>query len=470
MVFVGRRYELERLEDLRKREGVKTCLIYGKKRVGKSELISQFCKDKRSICFEYTTGSLSSQLKFMADVFSETTGRQRDDYDMLYRSLKDIADYCRESETVVVFDEFQYLVGDDEKGEISSEFQRFVDTLLKGTDTMVIICGSYASMMIELTSDPRRPLYGRFPNSIELEPLSLKECSELHPNLCDLDVLRLYLTIGGFPGFHVEAIGDTYEECIWNAFLRKQAPLQKDVQLLIGCGMSNVEEYRSILRVISEGSVTNKTIAEKTNMERMTCRNQLQRLLDSDILGIHHPMYGAPKHPRYYIKEDAVAFYYGVYESNRMKIDSKMPAETLNKLAPSISTYLGLRFEFACMNYLRNNYYCTEIGRWWGASKTKGNDGKPIVVDIDVTAKVESGSATYYIFGECKMRNRLTGFHELNELIERTELTKTEVNPTYMLFSTSGFDDDLLDYASISDNVKLVNLDQIMGNAPAEPL
>ena len=44
MVFVGRRYELERLEDLRKREGVKTCLIYGKRRVGKSELISQFCK------------------------------------------------------------------------------------------------------------------------------------------------------------------------------------------------------------------------------------------------------------------------------------------------------------------------------------------------------------------------------------------------------------------------------------------
>lgn len=102
-----------------------------------------------------------------------------------------------------------------------------MDTLLKGTDTMVIICGSYASMMIELTSDPHRPLYGRFPNSIELEPLSLKECSELHPNLCDLDVLRLYLTIGGVPGFHVEAIGDTYEECIWNAFLRKQAPLQK---------------------------------------------------------------------------------------------------------------------------------------------------------------------------------------------------------------------------------------------------
>lgn len=127
MVFVGRWSGLERLEDLRKRESVKTCLIYGKRRVGESELISQFCRDKRSIYLEYTTGSLSGQLKYMADVFSETTGRHRDGYDMLCLSLKNITDYCRESETAVVFDGFQYLVGDDKGGEISSEFQRFVD-------------------------------------------------------------------------------------------------------------------------------------------------------------------------------------------------------------------------------------------------------------------------------------------------------------------------------------------------------
>ena len=83
---------------------------------------------------------------------------------------------------------------------------------------------------------------------------------------------------------------------------------------------------------------------------------------------------------------------------------------------------------------------------------------------------VGNGGATYYIFGECGMRNRLTGFHELDELIARTGLTRAEVDPTCMLFSTSGFDNDLLDCADVDAGVKLVTLDRIMGRAPAEPL
>lgn len=118
----------------------------------------------------------------------------------------------------------------------SSEVQRLVDTLLEGTETMVILCGSHSSMMVELTSDPVRPLYGRFPNTIELKPLSLRECAEMHPGMPDLDVLKLYLTLGGIPAFHKEAMSPAYDDCLWNAFLREQAPLQKEVQLLIGAG------------------------------------------------------------------------------------------------------------------------------------------------------------------------------------------------------------------------------------------
>ena len=308
MVFVGRKYELEMLEELGKGEGVKTCLIYGKRRVGKSELINQFCKNKRSIDFEFTVGSTSSQLQYMTDVMTEATGKHHDIYDTMYRCLKDLASYCKESETIVVFDEFQYLVIDDDDGAIASEFQRFVDTLLKNTETMVILCGSYSSMMIELTSDPHRPLYGRFPNSIKLEPLSLKECSEMHPTLSDLDALKLYLTIGGIPGFHTLTKGDTYEECIWNAFFRKQAPLEKEIQLLIGTGTSKIDMRRVIIRAISEGAVTNKDIADKTKIERVICGNQIHILMELDVLDTYHPMYGAPKRPRYFIKDNAIAY------------------------------------------------------------------------------------------------------------------------------------------------------------------
>lgn len=225
MRFVGRDRELEYLEGLYCREGVKTCMIVGKLHIGKSELIKQFCTGKRNVRFEFTIGSLRDNLEYMTDVLNEMEGLERDVPESVYRCLRRIADLCREAPTVVVFDEFQYLFTDEEDDALSSEIQRFVDQLIENTDTMVIICGSYTSMMLEMTSDPARPLFGRFQNILTLKPLPIGACRELHPDLDDLDCLKLCLTIGGVPSFHREAVGDTYEQCVWNAFLRENAPL-----------------------------------------------------------------------------------------------------------------------------------------------------------------------------------------------------------------------------------------------------
>lgn len=470
MAFVGRVRELEMLDSLWKREGVKTCLIYGRRRIGKSELIRQFCKGKRSIRFEFSIGSESSQLEYMADVLEEATGVKAGPFGTMYSCFKAIAGCCKEEETVVVFDEFQYLVSDDSGNAISSEVQRFIDTLLEGTGTMVILCGSHSSMMVELTSDPVRPLYGRFPNSIELKPLSLRESAEMHPGMPDLDVLKLYLTLGGIPAFHKEAAGSAYEDCLWNVFLREQAPLQKEVQLLIGTGSPQADQFRKVIRAVSEGSVTAKAVSERTGIEKRTCGNYLAKLTELGILGIRNPMYGAPKRPTYYVLDDAIAFYYGVYEANRARIDTERREDTMKSLAHSISTFLGMRFEEACARFVKSSYYCLDVGRWWGPSGEKDDSGRPVIVDIDVTARIEQSGAVYDLFAECKMRNRATGFRELNELMRRAEMTKANLNPRYMIFSTGGFDSDLEEYAEERRDVILVGLDAIMDRKPAKQL
>ena len=470
MVFVGRQRELGILEGIRSREGVKTCLIYGRRRVGKSELIRQFCRGRRSLIFEFTVGSLSSQLEYMADVVSSATGAPAGPYGSLYACLKDVASFCRESETVVVFDEFQYLVAGDDGDAVSSEVQRFVDTLLDGTGAMVVLCGSHTSMMLQLTSDPGRPLYGRFADAIRLRQLSPGECLGLHPGMSELDVLKLYLSIGGVPGFHKAAVGDTFEECVWSLFLRDQAVLGNEVQLLLGTGAPQSDKLRRVIRAVSEGAVTNRKISDKAGVEQRHCSQLLRRLVEMEVLGVHHPMHGAPKHPVYYIADDAVAFYYGVYEANRARIDPDRFGETMDAVAHAISAHLGMRFEKVCAEFLRKSYYCTEVGRWWGPDRETDENGRPAIVDIDVTARAVRDGVSFDIFGECKMRNRLTGFTELNELMRRVGLTKSGANPRYMLFSTSGFDADLTDYADERSDVMLVDLDMIMGRRAAPPL
>ena len=465
-MFVGREAELYMLRTLESRDGVKTCMIVGRRRIGKSELIGQFCSDRRSISFEFAIGALDSQLRYMADVLTESTGVPREPYSSMYSCLRDIASVCREARTIVVFDEFQYLVADDKNNAISSELQRFVDTLLDGTETMVIICGSQTSMMRELTSDPRRPLFGRFPETIELKPLSLQECALLHPTMTELDQLRLYITVGGIPAFHNPDRGSTYEDFIWESFMRDQAPLQEEALLLIGSGSPVDERDRKIIRVISEGAVTNKMISEKTGTDKDTCSARLKAMVELGILGRLNPMYGAPKQPRYYIKEDAVAFYYGVYESNRARIDPRRKEETMKKLRDGISSFLGRRFERVCEDYLRKHWYCLETGRWWGPSDEIGEDGKPVIVDIDITARISQGDSEFDVFCECKMRRRPAGFTELNTLVERVAFTKQNENPRYVLFSVGGFTEDLEDYAGTRADVDLVDLEDIVRDTP----
>ena len=51
MQFFGRKFELEGLEDIYEKPGFQLIVVYGRRRVGKSTLIQEFIKDKRSIYF-----------------------------------------------------------------------------------------------------------------------------------------------------------------------------------------------------------------------------------------------------------------------------------------------------------------------------------------------------------------------------------------------------------------------------------
>lgn len=91
-------------------------------------------------------------------------------------------------------------------------------------------------------------------------------------------------------------------------------------------------------------------------------------------------------------------------------------------------------------------------------------------VDIDVTARVKSNGSIYDVFCECKMRRRQTGFTELNVMTERVELTGANVNPRYMLFSPSGFTDDLRDHAESRRDLMLIDPPMLMGDIPPRPI
>ena len=456
---------MEYLETLRSKKGVVACLIYGRRRVGKTELISRFCQDKRSIQFQFSITDRVSQLNYIGGAMSVFAGRPIAS-DSFYSLFVSLAELCAEEPTVVVFDEFPYLL-EGSGTEVATEVQRFIDMMLKGTDTMVIICGSQTSVMREHFGNPQRPLFGRFPYRIRLEPLSLTETALMHPSMSAIDAIRMHLTFGGIPYYHILADSREYRESVTSSFLRKMAPLGVDMEGILALEIPAGDKHRRILAAIAGGAVSLKDIADRTGMERSGCSDRISELVETGFLEAVHPMYGAPKRPIYRISDALTAFYYEVLEKHKAQIDWLRPDVSYERLEQIIHTFLGRRFEDACVAYLRASYPCTELGKWWGP--VGKDDNGTTIGEIDIAAKAEASGVKFDLMCECKMRRKKTGPEELDLLISYASNTHA-TNIRYILFSTGGFTDDLREMSELRKDVILVGIDELMGLTPPEPL
>ena len=453
MEFIGRVRELDYLEDLYSRGGSR-CMIYGRRRIGKSRLINRFCEGKPAIIFNCTRGTAESKIEYMTDVLSEFTGRDIETPKTFYHLFKEMGEVCSEPGIVVVFDEFPYLIQDDEA--LPTEVQRFLDEMLDGTDTMVIVCGSSISVMEEQFTNPAKPLYGRFDDRLKLGPMSYGECASMHPRMSETDSMRLFMILGGVPNYHVKVRSDGFEEAVWSLFLKEDPLLGEEAEGMIRNELTNCDRHIAIVTAIAGGSTNLKEIHERTDIDEASCQKYIRSLERLGIVSRVFPMFNAPKRPLYRIEDNLMAFHYEVVARRRARIDPRSMERTMRWIGNDISTFLGKRFEDICAEYLRTNHHCLEVGKWWG--KVGEDDSwKPVIGDIDVAAKVEQGDVVFDILGECKFTRGPAGFEALNQLMSRADLVSTSDNTRFVLFSWNGFTEELREFAEMQPDLFLVD-------------
>ena len=462
--FIGRKEELRELESLYDFKGKRTCAVYGLRRLGKTTLLSEFCKGKRSVFLMMAPGSERQNLDAIQEEMSRILGR-RVEYGTFPEFLSDLADYCHEAKTVVVIDELPFLL--DSAPHVAGYLQNFIDVRMRDEETVLIVCGSSVSSMEKETTDPTRPLYNRFRFRIHLQPLSFEECCQFHPGMSDADLARMYLTFGGSPFYHEGITGATYEEVIKDAYLGRNAFLRDEARSIV-LELRNSESCMAILDAISSGTTSIKGIAEYTKMNRDTCKRCLDEMEYMGLVSRLVPMCGAPKHPVYYIRNGVVRFHYDVINRSRMVMLNRGPDAVYQQIRGRIDTFLGMRFEDMCSDYVAMNYPCVKIGRCWG-NFINLDAGLDEVGDIDVVAAIQAREGRVHLFGECKFSRRPVGFPEYNKLERRVESLDGDYAVKYAMFSLSGFEEDFRDFAE-TNGIMLVGLDELMGRAPVPPL
>lgn len=454
--FIGRKDELSFLDEFYNNSQRKACAVIGRRQIGKSSLIKEFIKDKENFIIEFIDGSLEVNLLLMSNIMSHYTG-VRKEYKTSFDFVWDLAEYIKGKKAIIIFDEFPYIVSCDPS--FAGITQHLIDMQLG--DSKLIISGSSIKTMDYETADYSRPLYGRTVQ-LRLKELTIEESIQFHPHLPDMDQIRMYLSVGGVPMYHLMS-DDTYRNYIEKMFLSSGVLLKDEGEKMILRELSPAKDYVELVNTVRGRKITVADIVSKTGINRTTCARYLDAMKALDMISECHPMWGAPNKPKYYsISDNMLAFSYMIKRNDAPYLsDPRAKYDALNQL---ILTFHGLMFEQFCMKAICKAYPVREIGSWWGKGRGTDEDA-PVEYDIDVAAEVVVGNNIVSLAVECKFVNRPIGLGALKELDDATSHFKTKHYLRKMVISPSGFTEDLEEYA-IGNNILLVNADMLLGRSP----
>jgi hypothetical protein len=373
--FIDRERELEFLEE---KFGNKRQLIvlYGRRRVGKTELIKQFCKNKDHIYFlADRRGSLLNAERF-ANIAAEHFG----DIPPRVRNFDDaftyIAKRLDERKIVITIDEFSYLVEKDDS--IPSVFQLIWDEILKDKNTMLILCGSLVSMMESILSY-RSPLYGRRTGQWKLSPLRFNDAKQIFPGYSTEQKVEAYSILGGIP-FYLNTFDDEKDiyTNIEEKILTKGEILYEEVEFLLREELRDYSSYLSILEAIARGNSRISEIANFSKIQAKDLPKYLNVLMRLDIVEKVHPITEkkTTKRTIYKIRDNFFDFYFRFVYPFKSELELGNTKKVMGIIKKDFNMFVGKKFEDISREFLYEMnlkgltpFRLSNIGTWWEKGK-----------------------------------------------------------------------------------------------------
>jgi AAA+ ATPase superfamily predicted ATPase len=460
-MFVGRKRELEKLNELYGSGKFECAVIYGRRRVGKTTLINEFVKGKKAI---YYTGLETSSRENLENLSrSVMTARLGGETYAVFPGYQAALDTLHEmsaaERVVMVIDEYPYLAG--AYGGISSLLQVQIDNKFKNGKLMLILCGSSMSFMENQVLGYKSPLFGRRTAQFKIQPFDFFEAKSYHKNFDPHEAAMIYGLTGGIPQY-LELMDDNLgvAENIKRSFFDPNAFLFEEPSNLLKQEVREPAHYNAIIRSIATGSTRNSEIAARADMETGACANYLKNLISLGIVSKETPITETSSRKTIYAISDSMfRFWYRFVPDNAALIHSGMSDRLWKKVEPQMPDFMGRVFEEICKQWLwRENaadrlpVSFVKLGRWWGNDSIRRQQA-----EIDILALSEEDSA---LFAECKWTKEKADAGVLETLVHRAELFRFREKHLY-IFSRSGFTDRCADKAK-KLNVVLLSFDEML--------
>ncbi|HPF15279.1 MAG TPA: ATP-binding protein [Planctomycetota bacterium] len=321
-MFVGRDHELEVLEELAESGNPELFVLYGRRRVGKTELLQRLCEPRRAVYFLAAQVRERDNLRAFRDALKDALndplleGLEFPDWST---ALGFAAERAGSERLILVLDEFPYLC-ESTKG-LPSQIQKFWDTRGKKSSLMIILCGSQVSFMENEVLAERSPLFGRRTGQRRLEPLEPAESIRFFPGWPVAMQVTAFGILGGMPAY-LRRFQDTrtLKENLLREVLRPEGYLFDEVQFLLRTELSSPATYNSILAAVARGADKVGDIALAVGVDSPTAGKYLHvlrelRLIEREV-PITDPNPLRSRHGRYRIADRFVAFHFRHIQPN----------------------------------------------------------------------------------------------------------------------------------------------------------
>lgn len=470
-MFVGRERELEFLQDCYDSNKSELVVVYGRRRIGKTELLKQFSKGKQGVFYACTECTNTDQLERFSKKLLNTgmpAAKFLSKFPDWESALRSMADIPSDGKKVLIIDEFPYMCKGDK--EIPSILQNMWDHELKDKNVMLILCGSSISFMEDELLGEKNPLYGRATGIYKLKPLSFAETKKFFPDYTIEDQLTAYAILGGIP-YYLEQFDPlkSLADNIRRNILRKGCLLYNEVEFILRQELRETGVYNAIIEAIALGNNTLALIHSKTQLEKSKISSYLKNLRELGIVEREFSVLATAKEREgsqrglYQLTDAYFKFWYSFVYSSYSELETgDIDGVWKYQVEPQLHQYVSHVYENVCIEYLRQQnqegslpFHFTKVGRWWDkVTHTIDGRKRTVAEEIDIVATDKLGNN--FLLSECKFRHEPADVDVLRHLQGKFPVEKYQGKYYYAIFSFYGFSKRLREVAE-KENILLVD-------------
>lgn len=400
--FVGRGAELQLLDAQWRAPGGAFVPVYGRRRIGKTELLRRFLSRRRGLLHVGKVAPAALQLR----EFLEVAARALDEplladlaVDSWQKAIETVVGRWKgPGKLVLVFDEFQWTA------QASPELPSVLQALWDGAwrrkgQVMLVLCGSYLGFMEREVLGEKSPLFGRRTAQVHLQPFDFGEARQFLPRASvEQQALAWFLTGGVAQYLGAMSDGLSFRHNVERLVLDEFAPLYREPEFLLREELRDVGNYHAVLMAIAAGARSPRDISRIGGVEERTLHYHLEQLVQLGYVARRFPLSGAkPRRTdvRFVLEDALLRFWFRFVFPHRSQLAQLTPSEAFERLvAPNLEAWAGDGFERLCRRELPRLLAAegvralVEVGSWWSAE-----------AQVDVVGIRDDGVTE---LGECK--------------------------------------------------------------------